>query len=132
VIDLPKSQHPSIRLSVMLLALGLCVFFWGLGYKLSLYQAHATSVQRIPEAKLLSHNEDRNATDGVRLCLAKAELPGQGNPIALFLFLGVISAAGLRVQRDRQYLSTPKPWCSDFSANRSELFLRPPPLVSQL
>lgn len=40
-----------------LLGLAVCVFFWGLGYKLSLYAPPQTAPHRIPEAKLLSKNE---------------------------------------------------------------------------
>jgi hypothetical protein len=52
--------------------LGTCVFFWGFGYKLSLYETQGPTLHNIPEAKLLSKNEDPNATDSLRLCLASA------------------------------------------------------------
>ena len=52
--------------------LGTCVFFWGFAYKLSLYETHGPTLHNIPEAKLLSKNEDPNATDSLRLCLASA------------------------------------------------------------
>lgn len=52
--------------------LGMCVFLWGFGYKLSLYDTHKPTIHRIPEAKLLSKNEDPNATDSLRLCVASA------------------------------------------------------------
>jgi hypothetical protein len=52
--------------------LGTCVFIWGFAYKLSLYDTHRPTLHRIPEAKLLSKNEDPNATDSLRLCLQNA------------------------------------------------------------
>ena len=39
------------------IALGLCVFLWGLQYKLSLYDPPDTSSPHVPMAKLLSKNE---------------------------------------------------------------------------
>ena len=54
------------------------MFFWGLGYKLSLYDFHRASIHRIPDAKLLSRNEDPNATDSTRLCLVNSSTDGTG------------------------------------------------------
>jgi len=73
VIERSKSHIVSIRLSILLVMLGMCVFLWGLGYKLSQYDLHQRTLHRIPEAKLLSKNEDASATDGTRQVLAKAE-----------------------------------------------------------
>lgn len=103
------------------------MFFWGLGYKLSLYQAQAANVHRIPEAKLLSHNEDRNATEGVRLCLVKAESPIEANPFLGFLLLWLTCAAGVFAHWDREYFSTPKPWRVQSGPIQNTFFLRPPP-----
>ena len=49
----------SFNLSGMLAYLGLavCVFTWGLQYKLSLYDPPRASSHQIPQAKLLSRNE---------------------------------------------------------------------------
>lgn len=107
--------------------LGVCVFFWGLGYKMSLYRPHPSGLHRIPEAKLLSRNEDRSASDGVRLSLANTESALQGNLSVVFALLAFVSVAGLRVDRDRRYLSIPKLWSLQF-ATRSAFFLRPPPI----
>jgi hypothetical protein len=59
----------------MLVTLGMCVFLWGLGYKLSLYEVHDPGVHPIPEAKLLSRNEDPTATDRLRDCLSCLSKP---------------------------------------------------------
>lgn len=108
--------------------LGVCLFFWGLGYKMSLYGVHTTGIHRIPEAKLLSRDEDRNATQAVELRLTKTDLPQQSTLYAVFGLLALISVAGLRVERERHYISIPKLWCWQFGAFRSALFVRPPPV----
>jgi len=43
--------------------LALCVFLWGLQYKLSLYDPPQTDSHHVPMAKLLSKNEQSNTTD---------------------------------------------------------------------
>jgi hypothetical protein len=43
--------------SLAFLGLGICVFGWGLGYKLSLYDQSQTPSHQIPNAKLLSRDE---------------------------------------------------------------------------
>ena len=69
--DRSKSHRTSSRLSMLFVLLGVCVFVWGLGYKLSLYEAQTSSIHRIPEAKLLCrNNEDPNATETLRVCLS--------------------------------------------------------------
>ena len=42
---------------VVYLGLAVCVFNWGLEYKLSLYDQSLVTSHRIPQAKLLSENE---------------------------------------------------------------------------
>lgn len=129
--ELSKSHHSSIRLFMLLMLLGVCVFFWGLGYKLSLYDFHPASVHRIPEAKLLSRNEDPNATDSARLCLVK---PTSAESISAYTFvIFIVSLAGLSRSisaSDRQYLALSKPWYLRSAAIQSAFFLRPPPLLS--
>jgi hypothetical protein len=49
---------------VAFLGLSVCVFAWGLQYKLSLYDVDRTDLHQIPQAKLLSKNEQTSATEG--------------------------------------------------------------------
>ena len=94
---------------MLLVTLGMCVFFWGLGYKLSLYDLHEASIHRIPDAKLLSRNEDPNATDSIRLCLVNSSTSEQDssshildlNPFNWLVVARPNSAS------DRQYLACP-------------------------
>jgi hypothetical protein len=50
-----------------LLGLALCVFAWGLQYKLSLYDPPQAASHQIPTAKLLSKNELSSTTDILRV-----------------------------------------------------------------
>ncbi|MGC1424034.1 MAG: hypothetical protein WA354_22270 [Terracidiphilus sp.] len=131
--EISKSHHSSTRLSMLLVMLGVCVFFWGLGYKLSLYDFHRASIHRIPEAKLLSRNEDPDATDSVRLCLAKSESSQQTSAYTFMIFFLLAGGiAGLKAGWDRQYFGFLKPWCLCSQAILSALFVKPPPAISGL
>ena len=131
VKELSKSRHSSVRLSMLLVTLGVCVFLWGLGYKLSLYDFHRASIHRIPDAKLLSRNEDPNATDSTRLCLVNSSTTEQDfSSIFLILIVSLAIVAKRKSPSDRQYLALSKPWCHRFTASLSALFLRPPPVLS--
>jgi hypothetical protein len=132
VNEISKSHHSSIRHSILLVTLGVCVFLWGLGYKLSLYEFHEASVHRIPDAKLLSRNEDSSATDSVRLCLFKLSASEQGTTFAFVLFvISLASVAGPSSAGAGHYLTLSKPWCLRLAASLSALFLRPPPVLSE-
>jgi hypothetical protein len=118
---------------MLFVVLGLCVFFWGLGYKLSLYDAHESTIHRIPEAKLMSRNEDPNATDSLRLCLARLVPLEQGSAdiFAIFiLFVGSLTRPSLALGWQKFALS--KPWHPRSAAILSAFFLRPPPVLSEL
>lgn len=58
------------RLAPLLLVLGVCVFAWGLRYKLSLYHPPHSISRRIACAKLLSKNEQTDAELHVALGLS--------------------------------------------------------------
>jgi hypothetical protein len=117
---------------MLLVLLGMSVFFWGLGYKLSQYESQTSHIRRIPEAKLMSRNEDRSATDVVQLCLTKAELLQKGHVYTFILALTLFSISGVRTSFGRHYLALPKPWCQQPCAFQSAFFLRPPPALVSL
>lgn len=55
-----RNQSPALRAFAIGLAfLGLCVFAWGLKYKLSLYDPPRAISHHMPAAKLLTGNERR-------------------------------------------------------------------------
>lgn len=94
---------------------------------MSLYAAGGPGIHRIPEAKLFSRDEDRNASQGLQLSLALTELPHQDSLYAAFALLALTSVTGLRADEEWQYISIPKPWCRQFGVDLSAFFLRPPP-----
>jgi len=62
-----NATRPFDLMGVLLyLGLAVCVFTWGLQYKLSLYEPPHASSRQIPQAKLLSRNE-QTGTMGSRL-----------------------------------------------------------------
>jgi len=80
-------------LAFALVALGVCVFVWGLKYKLSLYDPPHAPSHRIPAAKLLSGKE-HSAVPVIQL--RRAEMPHP--PLALnTLALAFVVLLGARL-----------------------------------
>ena len=104
--------------------LGVCVFLWGFSYKLSLYDFNPRTLHRIPEAKLLSKNEDRHAADGVSRDLARAEAEQDLQLLQLTLDAPAsVSMHYWESQTEEFADSTPQSAIPLF-----ELYFRPPPL----
>jgi hypothetical protein len=82
----------SQTMALAAILLGFAVFFWGLGYKLSLYDLPDSPSTHIAHAKLLSQKERPPAAQGLEQFATKApQLPGV--VIALFLIAAVCSRA---------------------------------------
>ena len=65
-VNLFNRIRPSFsRFTFVFIGLAISVFTWGLQYKLSLYYPPHSTYHQIPEAKLLSRNEQAPATDGI-------------------------------------------------------------------
>jgi hypothetical protein len=58
-----ESLATHLFLGMVVLGLAASVFAWGLEYKLSLYDASLAASHRIPEAKLLSGDEDTRTVE---------------------------------------------------------------------
>ena len=58
-----KSRLFNLLGMIVFLGLAVCVFTWGLQYKLSLYDPPQASSHQIPQAKLLSKNEQTGTTE---------------------------------------------------------------------
>jgi hypothetical protein len=125
-----KARARLCRLTFALLSLALCVFAWGLQYKLSLYNPPNASIHQIPQAKLLSKDQwapsphDEHALD---------MKPISQPPTEQFFLLGVFLVLALGTQT---FLIAPekhregcRPWLSWSSASLSAFFFRPPPSV---
>ena len=115
---------------MLLLMLGVCVFLWGFGYKLSLYNLQQPTIHRVPEAKLLSKNEDSQAAEGIQ----QAQSLGRSQPpMLLFLFAAIaIAIAGTGAssryfnEKSRAYEKLPS------AIPIPSLYFRPPPIQSVL
>jgi hypothetical protein len=115
------------RLTFAFLGLGICVFAWGLQYKLSLYYPAHSSYHRIPAAKLLSKDEQPSIA---------IELPIEGKKKAttesLQLVLTTLVLAwltGLALVAERRFLPWGhKPWLLAAQASLDAFFFRPPPI----
>jgi len=130
VIERSKSRS-SIGLSMPLVMLGVCVFLWGFGYKLSLYDFHQRSLHTIPDAKLLSKNEDSRAADSVHAALARAAFP---EPSTFFQF-AVVTVAIAWACGSRWYLDERSSEGSRLlyvAIPSASLYFRPPPIHSAL
>lgn len=134
VIDRIKPHCPSTRLCILLSVLGTCVFFWGIGYKLSLYSTHQPNLQRIPAAKLLSKNEDPNLKDAPTLT-ASGENSFHQQIVFLKAALIVLwTLAVCAAISDSVVRRLEKPHARDLrvAVILGELFFRPPPIHSVL
>jgi hypothetical protein len=106
------------------------VFIWGLQYKLSLYTAPHDASRQIPQAKLLSRNEQAIEPDSPLISTAKTA-PRHISAIlpAVFLFFCV----GLNLFREGICAEggpdTSRPQRVRSFASLSAFFFRPPPVT---
>jgi hypothetical protein len=118
------------RLSFVFVGLAISVFTWGLQYKLSLYYPKHSTYHQLPEAKLLSKNEQATTTDGLLTSTAKAPSDFvRGGILTLMLFalaLGLPPISGAtQTEQERA-----RPWLVSLSAGLNAFFFRPPPTLS--
>lgn len=126
------SATRSLNLLGMLASLGLavCVFAWGLQYKLSLYDSSQGASQRIQQAKLLSRNEQFGIAESPLEVRAKTStavscsLPSAVF-FAVFLSFGILNpqASGQREERASRSWHLRRGLFNIF-------FVRPPPILA--
>jgi len=110
-------------LAPALVLLGVCVFAWGLRYKLSLYSSPHSATHRVPEAKLLL--TDRSTTPVAALRRAAEDAAPPAVPL---LLPAVLVLAGMdfwfgrewALERGRVYGAPPR-------FRGASAFIRPPP-----
>jgi hypothetical protein len=110
------------------LGLALCVFMWGLQYKLSLYDPPQSISHKIPTAKLLS--KDEQAADKASL-LAKSSASEREMPLALLCFAPPLLAAMDLLYRPalvRREADVRRPWRRCLDASLNVFSFRPPPI----
>ena len=110
-------------LAPALILLGVCVFAWGLRYKLSFYSPPHSVTRRMPEAKLLL--TDRSASPAVALHRAADHVAPQS--ILLFVPL-LLVLTGMNFWPGREWaLERGRVYNSPLRFRGSSGFIRPPP-----
>src|SRR5580698_143139 len=108
------------------LGLALCVFAWGLQYKLSLYDSPRADSHKISQAKLLSRNE-QSGTENALAVRAKTSTPVDHTvPTAVFFFILLTPGILNRKASRQRKLHTSHSWhlrCGLLNI----FFVRPPP-----
>jgi hypothetical protein len=116
------------KFSVVVVGLAMSVFVWGLQYKLSLYFPAHSEYHQVPEAKLLSKNEQPTRVDGLLVGSTKpVSHTGLFRFYTLALFEWVLALPALSVPR-RTKQEPKKPWLAAMSASLDAFFFRPPPI----
>lgn len=119
------------RLSLAFLSLALCVFAWGLQYKVSLYDPPQAASHQVPQAKLLSKNEWSPTVEdsrGIDMKISPQVLVQQFFPwiFCLSLTLGLERFMASR----KKHFAMSRPGLARRSACLSAFFFRPPPFAS--
>jgi uncharacterized membrane protein SpoIIM required for sporulation len=127
-VKLSDTYRPRLcRLSFVFIGLAISVFTWGLQYKLSLYYPKHSTYHQIPEAKLLSRNEQSTAADSLMMSAAKAPALVRTGLFTLTLFawvLGLLPISGAT----RTETEHTRPWLVSLSTRLNAFFFRPPPV----
>jgi type VI protein secretion system component VasF len=125
------SRRLPVWISSGCLVLALFVFAWGLGYKLSLYDPPQSTSHQIPQAKLLSKNEQGSIaktplTGQIKTSIMKASLLLADVLFAFFLSLSLFGVpASCHRERDAEL-----PWLSRHLAGLNFFFVLPPPFLA--
>jgi hypothetical protein len=119
------------RWTFVFLGLGICVFTWGLQYKLSLYYPPHSSFHQVPAAKLLSKNEQPRIALNLpseRQKKAASNIQ-QLSLTALMLAWLTGLTLGLALAAERRFLPRGlKPWLLAGQASLDAFLFRPPPI----
>jgi hypothetical protein len=130
LLSLLKTQRLS-RFTLLFLGLGICVFTWGLQYKLSLYYPAHSSHHRIATAKLLSKEEQPSISTELPL-VSKKKAPAESlhlDVVALMLAWLTGLTFGLALIAEGRFLPRgQKPWLLAAQASLDAFFFRPPPI----
>jgi hypothetical protein len=125
-----KSRPFSLFGMLAFLGLAFCVFAWGLQYKLSLYDPPQTASHQIPQAKLLSRDEQSSTTEHPLVIRAKiftSVIYTAPTAIFLILLLAICllnPSASIRVEKLANKL------LHLHRAILNTLFVRPPPVLA--
>jgi hypothetical protein len=117
------------RLAAGLMGLGLCVFLWGLQYKLSLYDPPQSISHKIPTAKLLSRDE-QSATNEATLIAKSIVSEKEMQLVAFCLTLPILIAFNLLYQAIlvRLHMDVRQRWRLRPDICLNAFSFRPPPI----
>jgi hypothetical protein len=125
---LGKSRRSVFLRILAFLGLAVCVFSWGLQYKLSLYEPPQATSHQVPAAKLLSRNEQSRATESPRIVFTRASTKViYTAPTGVFLFSLLIPFI-LNLEATGQRLTGARRLPPLRSLFLNDLFVRPPPI----
>lgn len=121
------------RFSFAFLGLAIAVFAWGLQYKLSLYDPPHSTSHEIPEAKLLSRDEQAPVVESLFVISTDAwPVIAQILPFTLLAF--VLAAFHSRGTQIFRHLGgeAKRPWRISCRPGLTAFFFRPPPSLTWL
>jgi glycerol uptake facilitator-like aquaporin len=126
------STTRSFNLLGILACLGLCicVFTWGLQYKLSLYDPPQAASHKIPQAKLLSKNERCGIAESPVVVRTKTSTRVSYIVPAAVLFFLFLALNILNPQTSRQRNRRTSSVCRLHRGLFNIFFVRPPPLLA--
>lgn len=114
-------------------ALALCVFTWGLQYKLSLYDPPQAASHQIPTAKLLSKDEQGTAKASPLINASSAFEAGAQITLPGLLFAFLLLALDLFYCRLAVILkgaAAEQPWHQRSRSSLNAFSFRPPPILA--
>ena len=112
------------------LGLAVCIFAWGLQYKLSLYDSSQAATHQVPKAKLLSSNEQSRTAKIALVDQTEVSSSVFCVVVAFFsVFLFAPSLLNPLAGQSSQW--TNRSWRLHFSSFQSDLFVRPPPVLGK-
>jgi len=119
------------RPAIMFLGLALAVFTWGLQYKLSLYDPPEAVSHEIPQAKLLSRDEQTGTTESSLTTKASvADKTMQTALLGLLFSLFLVWNTPRRLELFGKYSDINQPVRPPGQASLNAFFFRPPPVFA--
>lgn len=119
------------RFTFVFLGLAISVFTWGLQYKLSLYDPPHSTSHDIPEAKLLSRNEQATASGGLFVSSTGVwPLIGQAVSFGLLVYVLLRFNLAAAPRFRHQARIAKRPWRVSCRPGLNAFFFRPPPALT--
>jgi hypothetical protein len=113
------------------MGLALCIFTWGVQYKLSLYDPPQSVSHQIPQAKLLSREQQATADESPLLENTKTSARVMYAMVgSVFLVLSRASALLNTPASSQRQREEKTPWRLRRQASLNTFFFRPPPTLA--